>query len=172
MARQTTLFDATGEADDPAEQAEAATADSSEPQKRDDGHDICDLCGKAEPKDSGRVEWYNGGSVLDQNPTTHEQCYRLLLRDHGFMDNGYAIDGSEWHIFSATTGVQRIDPRDVTAIEPGRLLGSETVFPHRIRVHGERYGENTHVAIYGVTAELVEALIDHGYVERPDELDL
>ncbi|WP_207587194.1 hypothetical protein [Halomontanus rarus] len=156
------------------EDTDRSVEDAIERQKREARYDVCTLCGKAEPKDSGRIEWFNGGSLLSRNPRSHERCYREALRqDHGFREPGFRILSDNhhcWEVFSATTGWEQLDPRDLEAVLPGMMVDSTTVFAHRIRARGEEYGEATDCAVWGVTQDTVEALAAHGYVELPDEI--
>lgn len=172
MTRQTKLF--RDSPDSLSSDGEDEIEESVEQQKRESRYDTCDLCGKEEPKDSGRIEWFNGGNLLDRNPDAHEQCYRQALREHGFEEPGYTIVSEKhhcWQLFSASTGIEQFDPRDVETISPGRMADSDTVFQHSIVVSGYEYGEVTDRQVWGVTEALCEALVDHGYVEWPDELE-
>lgn len=173
MARQTKLFgDSSDEVSDST--SEDTIEGSIEQQKSDAQYDICDLCGKEEPKDSDRIERFSGGNLLDRNPDAHEQCYRQALRPHGFEEPGYTILSEKhhcWQLFSATTGIEQFDPRDVETISPGRIADSDTVFQHSIVVSGYEYGEVTDRQVWGVTEALCKALVERGYVEWPDELD-
>lgn len=161
-----------------ASRAEEDTAQSVkgaiEQQKREARYDVCTLCGKAESKDGGQIEWFNGGSLLERNPRAHEQCYRETLRqDHGFSESGFRIVSEKhhcWEVFSETTGWEQLDPRDLEAVLPGMMVDSTTVFAHRIRAKGTEYGDATDCAVWGVTQDTVEALAAHGYVELPEEI--
>lgn len=173
MTRQTKLFNAESNDGDESD-GKDEIEESIEQQKREARYDICTLCGKEEPKGSDRIERFNGGNLLDRNPKAHEQCYRQALREHGFEEPGYTIVSEEhhcWQLFSATTGIEQFDPRDVETISPGRMVDSETVFPHSLLLVGEEYGEATDRALFGVTEALLEALVERGYVEWPEELD-